>query len=121
MDPGTPSHRIPQWRSRLRHDFVISIDQVHIHIIDDALQAISKTRQLENKTVVSALTKDYAQNCISTVSFPQLYVDHLRVMNWHILHAALAVFHKAVTGLKFNRGNLQQQLNWNEWQDAKCI
>jgi hypothetical protein len=74
MDPGTPAHRIPQWRSRLRHDFVPSINQAPVHTIADALQAISKSRQLDNTTIVVVLTKDDAPNCLSAVGLPQLYV-----------------------------------------------
>jgi hypothetical protein len=76
---------------------------------------------LDNKIVVFALTKDDAPHCLSAVGLPQLYFDQLRVTKRHILHATLAVLHKAATGPKFNRWHLQQQLNWNEWQDAKLI
>jgi hypothetical protein len=44
MDPGIPVHHIPQWRSHLRHAFVLSIDQVPVHTISDALQVIAKAR-----------------------------------------------------------------------------
>jgi hypothetical protein len=76
---------------------------------------------LDNKTVVVAITKDDVPNCLSVVGLPQLYFDQLRVMKRHISHAALAVIHKAVTGPKFNRRHLQQQLNWNEWKNAEWI
>jgi hypothetical protein len=35
IDPGTPAHRLPQWRSHLHHAFVLSIDQAPVHTIAD--------------------------------------------------------------------------------------
>jgi hypothetical protein len=33
MMPGTPSHRLPQCKSRLRHAFLISVDSTAVHTI----------------------------------------------------------------------------------------
>jgi hypothetical protein len=114
IDPGTLSHRIPQWRSHICHAFVLSIDQTPVHTIDFTLQEIAKARQLDNKNVVVSLIKDDAPNCLSEVGLPQLYFDQLWVMKRHISHTALAVIHNAITGPKFNHRHLQQQLNWKE-------
>jgi hypothetical protein len=121
IDPGIPAHHLPQWRSRLYHAFLRSIDQSHVHTSVDALQAISNVRQLDNITVGFALTKDDAPYCLSAVSLPKLYSDQLQVINRHIFHAALEVVHKAATRPKVNRRHLQQQLNWDELQDAEWI
>jgi hypothetical protein len=115
MDPGTPGHRIPQWRSCFCHNFVLSINQAPVQTIADELQEIDKAQQLENKTIVVAFTKDDAPNCLSTVGLPQLYFDQLQVTKRHISHAALAVIHKAAIGMKFNHQHLHQKLNYNEW------
>jgi hypothetical protein len=114
MDPGAPSHHLPQWRSHLRYAFVLSINQDPVDTIADSLQAFAKAQQLDNITVVVALTNDDAPNCLSAVGLPQLYSDQLWVTKRHISHTALAVIHKAITGPKFNRRHLHQQLNWNE-------
>jgi hypothetical protein len=73
MDPGTPAHHILQWRSRICHAFVISINQAPAHTIADALHAVAKARQLDNKTGVVALTNDDDPNCLSAVGLPQLF------------------------------------------------
>jgi hypothetical protein len=67
MDPGTPARCLPQWRSHLHHDFVLNIDQAHVHTIADALQEIVKSRQLEKELVVLPLPRMMHQT-----SSPQL-------------------------------------------------
>jgi hypothetical protein len=42
---STPAARIPLWRSRIRHAFLIAIDGLPVHSIDDVQQAIATVRQ----------------------------------------------------------------------------
>jgi hypothetical protein len=44
MKPGTPSHLLPQWKSRLRHAFLLSVDSTAVHTISDVQQTISLAR-----------------------------------------------------------------------------
>jgi hypothetical protein len=102
MDPGTPAHYLPQWRSCLYHDFILSINQTPVHTTVDTLQTIvkafAKACQLDNITIFVTLTKDDAPNCLSAAGLPQLYFNQLGVMKGSISHAALAVVNKAVSG-----------------------
>jgi hypothetical protein len=42
---STPAARIPLWRSRIRHAFLLAIDGLPVHSIDDVQQAFSKRLQ----------------------------------------------------------------------------
>jgi hypothetical protein len=58
MTPGTPSHRLHQWKSRLRQAFLLSVDTTAVHTISDIYQAISLARQAAQTSVVIVFTKD---------------------------------------------------------------
>jgi hypothetical protein len=121
MTPGTPSHRLHQCKSRLRHAFLLSVDTTAVHTISDVHQAISLSGQAAQFSVVIVFTKDVAKNSLSAVGLPQLYFDQLRVMKAHIAHTVQAVVRKAITGPKFNRRSLQKQSDWPEWRDSEWI
>jgi hypothetical protein len=84
MDLGRPSHRLPQWKSRLRSAYILSIDTMSIHTITDIGLVISEGRAAGCPSIVVLFTKDDAPNCLSTVGLPQLYFDQLRIMRRHI-------------------------------------
>jgi hypothetical protein len=109
MPPGTPSHRLPQWKSRLRHAFLLSVDAAAVHTSSDVHQAIALARQAAQTSVIIVFTKDEDNNTLSAVGLPQLYVDQLRVIQAHIAYTVQSVVHKAITGPKFNRRSLQKQ------------
>jgi hypothetical protein len=98
MTPGTPSHRLPQWKSRLRHAFLLSVDSTAVHTILDVQQAIALSRQAAQTSVIVLFAKDEAKNILSDVGLPQLNFDQLRVMKAHIAHTVHAVVHKSITG-----------------------
>jgi hypothetical protein len=100
MTPGTPSHRLHQWKSRHRHAFLLSVDTTDVYTIYDVHQANALARQAAQTYVVIVFTKDEAKNSFSAVGLPQLYFDQLRVMKAHIAHKVHAVVHKAITGIK---------------------
>jgi hypothetical protein len=105
MDLGTPSHRLPQWKSRLRSAYIVSIDTMSVHTI----------------SIVVVFTKKDAPNCLSAVGLHQPYFDQLQLMRGHIDNTVLAVVHKAITGPKFNHRTLQKQLDWNDWLAIEWI
>jgi hypothetical protein len=102
LDVGTPSHRLPQWKSRLRSAYILSIDTMSVHTIADIGFVISEARAVGRTSIGVFFTKDDAPNCLSEVGLPQLYFDKLRIMRGHIDNTVLAVVHKEITGPKFN-------------------
>jgi hypothetical protein len=121
MDLGTPSHGMPQWKSRLRSAYILSIDTMSVHTFADIGLVISEARAAGRTSIVVLFSKDDAPNCLSVVGLPQLYFDQLRIMRGHIDNTVLEVVHKAITGPKFNRRTLQKQLDWNDWLAAEWI
>jgi hypothetical protein len=121
MTTGTPSHQLPQWKSRLRHAFLLSVDNTAVYTISDVHQSIYLARQAAQTSVFILFTKDEANNSLSAVGLTQLYVDQLRVMKAHIAHTVQVVVHKAITGPTFNRRSLQKQSDWPEWRDSEWV
>jgi hypothetical protein len=103
MDLGTTSHRLPQWKSRLRCAYILSVDTMSVHTIADIVLFISEARAAGRPSIVVVFTKDDAPNCLCAVGLPQLYFDQLWIMRRHIDNTVLDVVHKAITGPKFNR------------------
>jgi hypothetical protein len=121
MDLGTPSHRLPQWKYRLRSAYILSIDTMSVHAIADIGLVISEARAAGRTSIVVVFTKDDAPNCLSAVGLTQLYFDQLRIMRGHINNTVLDVVHKAIMGPKFNNRTLQKQLDWNYYLVAEWI
>jgi hypothetical protein len=118
MDLGTPSHRLSQWKSRIRSAYVLSIDTMSAHTIAYIGLVISEAHAAGCTYIVVLFTKDDAPNCLSAVGLLQLYFDQLRIMRGNIDKTVLDVVHKAITGPKSNRRRLQKQLDWNDWLAA---
>jgi hypothetical protein len=70
MTSGTPSHRLPQCKSRLRHAFLLSMDTTAVQTISDVHQAITLALQSAQTSVIIMFTKDEAKNSLSTVGLP---------------------------------------------------
>jgi hypothetical protein len=121
MTPGTPSHRLHKCKLRLRHAFLLSVDTTAVHTILYVHQAIALAHQAAQTYVVIVFTKYEAQNSLSAIGLPQLYVDQLCVMKAHIAHAVQAVVHKAITSPKFNHRSLHKQSDWPEWCDSEWV
>jgi hypothetical protein len=115
MDPGMPSHRLFQWKSRLRYAYILSIEMTSVHTVADIRLIIAEDSSANRKSITIAFMKDDAPNCLYAVGLPRLYLDQLRSMWGHIATTVLSVVHKSITGPKFNRQTLQKQLDWKDW------
>jgi hypothetical protein len=107
MYPGTPSHSLSQWKSRIRSVRIISIETMYVDTIADVRLIISEAGSANNQSIVVAFTKDDAPNCLSVFGLPQLYFDQLRSVKGHIDSTILTVVRKAITDPQFNRRTLQ--------------
>jgi hypothetical protein len=114
MDPGTPSHRLSQWKSHLRYAYILSIDMMSVHTEAGVRLIISEARSSKSISIFIAFTKYDAPNCLSVVGLPQLYFDQLRIMCGQIENTVLTVVHKSITGPKFNCRTLQKHLYWKD-------
>jgi len=118
IEKGAPAHRIAQWRSRLRHAFILRIDGLAVHSKADISAAIARVRASNRDTAVFTFCKDGAPNSLSNVGLPQLYFDQLRMLNEHIRNACAAV-RKVATETKLHRRHLKKGPDWPEWQAAE--
>jgi hypothetical protein len=121
MGPGTPSHRLSQWKSHIGYAYILSIDTMSVYTIADVRLVISEARSANNQSIIVAFTKDNAPNCLSAVGLPQLYFNQIKIMKGQIDSTVLTVVCKAITGPKFNRLSLQKQLDWKDWLAAEWI
>jgi hypothetical protein len=64
MDLGTSSHRLPQWKSRLRSVYILSIETMSVHAIADIGLVISEAPAAGRTSIVVLFTKDDAPNCL---------------------------------------------------------
>jgi hypothetical protein len=71
---GTPSHRLPQWKSRLLSAYILSIDTMSVHTIADKGVVISEARASGRTYTAVLFTKDDAPNCLSAVGLTKLYL-----------------------------------------------
>jgi hypothetical protein len=115
MVSGTPSHWLPQCKSRLRHAFLLSVNQTPVDTISDICGAIAQARQTSQPSIVVVFTKGEATNNVSNVGLPQLYVYQLHVMKEHIAYTVQSVVHKAITVPTCNRHSLQKQLQLDNY------
>jgi hypothetical protein len=106
MEPGTPSHSLSQWKSRIHYAYILSIDTMSMHTIADVRLVISKARSANKQSIIVAFTKGDAPNFLSAVGLPQIYFDQLSIMKVRIDSTVLTVVHKAITGHKYNRRTL---------------
>jgi hypothetical protein len=78
MDPGTPSHRMSQWKSRLHYAYILYINTMSVHTIADIRLVIAEACLANRKSIIVAFTKDDSPNCLFAIGLPQLHFDQLR-------------------------------------------
>jgi hypothetical protein len=64
--------------------YILSIDTMSFHTVDDSRLVISEAHPANNKTVAVVFTKYDAPNCLSAVGLHQLYFGHLWTTKGHI-------------------------------------
>jgi hypothetical protein len=117
-----PGHKIHNWRSRLRHAYILSISSRAVFTLQDICQAVAQARQLSLPTCVITFTFDDVVNTLSHAGLPQIYFDQLHVMQGHIDQAKFAaVNHININAPRLRRNNLLSSPTWPAWQDAEFL
>jgi hypothetical protein len=83
ISPGTPSAKIPRWRSRLRGAIIRRIGTQSISTIDQVITYIAETRKLKR----SQIEVEFANGPDSSTNgqgVPQLHFDQLSVIARHL-------------------------------------
>jgi hypothetical protein len=67
---STPAAHIPRWRSRIRHAFLIAVDGLQVHTIDDIQKAITAIRQTPRHHVRFTFTYDEIRTNLTADGVP---------------------------------------------------
>jgi hypothetical protein len=109
MAPGTPSHILSQWKSRLRSEYMLYIDMMSVHTIADVRLIVYEGCSAKMISIVIAFMKDDTPNCLAAVGFTQLYLDQLRIMRGHIKNTVITLL------LHLTETALLERLTLSEW------
>jgi hypothetical protein len=136
MAPGTPSAKIPRWRTRIRGAWLIKIGTRFIHLINDARLAFATIHASSATHVPLLFTHPKICPNISCCGLPIILsapltqqvhdqlnnrwefstvADHLRRDPSYQLVDDGGVHNVVTRVMKLTRGKLIKQPNWNEW------
>jgi hypothetical protein len=124
---GNPISRLPRWRSRLKHAYILSLADVDIPDHATLVRIIASLRctphdQDQLPVVSLKLTFDDAINTLSSSGLPLLYFDQLRQIRQHT-HALRHTHHLPTTtpvAHRLTRRGLQTQPGWSDWLQSEA-
>ena len=96
--PSTPAAKMTQWRSRIKHSYILQIDNTPVNTIEDVKRLISDARKMNKLNITLTLTHDELRNAMSSEGIPQLYFDQLNIIQQYL--DAIRLFPKEGTILK---------------------
>jgi hypothetical protein len=121
--PGTPVARISRWRSRLKHAYLLSLNDIPIADISTLQSAISLLCDTKVTTATLLLTFDDARNSLSSTGLPQLYFDQLRdlrTIQHHLRTSVPPTSPTSPTAHRLTRRGLMTQPDWSAWLAAEA-
>ena len=77
MTPGTPSHRIPRWKSRLRHAWLINIDGQPVSTVEQVQQLLAMLTSQGNSSCRLLFAKSHFAHGLTNQGIPQVNIDQL--------------------------------------------
>ena len=81
---GTPSARIPKWRSTIKHSYIHSINHQRITSVNQVVNLIKRFRQQNAPKVQITFATLHKTAVHPEKGVPQLYFDQLRSISNHI-------------------------------------
>ena len=119
---GNPVSRLPRWRSRLKHAYILSLDNLDIPDHETFVRLIASLRDTHGSQhtyplVSLKLTFDDAINTLSSTGLPLLYFDQLKHIRGHntTLRASQTLPLCTPVSHRLTRRGLQTQPGWPEW------
>ena len=116
---GTPSARIPRWRSRLRHAYLLELDGTKVNSIEDVHQAYSLARSEQRTTCSARFAFAEVRNSLSSEGVPQLYFDQLAIIQKHLTDIGATARKAAVSAKKLTRRHLKTLPDWDDWEQSE--
>ena len=119
---GNPISRIPRWRSRLKHAYILSLDGIDVPDHATLVSVITNLRYTHQSQgtfplVSLKLTFDDAVNALSSTGLPLLYFDQLTHIRGHnkILRDTHALPPCTPVAHRLTRRGLKTQPGWCDW------
>ena len=81
---STPAIRIPQWRTELKHGYIIAVNNIPVSTIDDIHQHIQHIREKGTQSVDIQIATLHKIAIYLQLGLPQLYHDQLNVIGKHL-------------------------------------
>ena len=132
--PGTPSARLPKWRSELRNSTILTINGEMIKDVKTVEQIIRTGKKSGKKDITVVFGTMDKISLHPSHGVPQMHFDQLNVVAHH-LHQMKgyecndctdktgmkceAHIKKAKSAKRFTRRVLQQRQDWEAWQKAE--
>ena len=134
MTPSTPAHRVPRWRSTLRHSILVAVDDVPVNTVDDVVKHVSSHREVK-EMIFTFIPQEHVTSTPDQ-SIPQIHFDQMNVMSYQhraartdtapwsdphrpppitedMVHAAMRRGH---IKQRLTRAFLRKQSDWNDWR-----
>jgi len=103
--PSQPCSRIKNWRSTIKHGYIIQIEEHIITTIADVKAAIQQSRELKLESIQLQIALDIKPSGLHpTEGIPQLFADQLQTIHNHIQdikaqnHQLPAIYHVSTRG-----------------------
>ena len=117
--PGNAVSRIPRWRTRIKHAYILALNGVDIPDLPSFVKQLSTLRNASSSepTAVLKLTFDEAINTLSASGLPLLYFDQLRHIHGinRDLRLSKRLLAYAAVSQRLTRRGLQSQPGWVDW------
>ena len=143
MTPGTPTAKIPSWRSRLWGAWLIKVGDTIVSLVTVVKSAFKKLIDLQSESATVLLVHPKIRPSVSHDGLPIVssapFTQHIhdQLNNWwefttvaqHLQHSK--PLHQTVESggvlnmvnrvMKLTRGKLLKQPDWHEWHDSEYL
>jgi hypothetical protein len=124
--PGNAVSRIPRWRTRIKHAYLLTLNDIDIVDLPSFETTVAQMRAAatdpSSLTAVLKLTFDDAINTLSASGLPLIYFDQLRHI--HDINRDLRLSKRllayAAVSHRLTRRGLQSQPGWTAWLLAEA-
>jgi hypothetical protein len=124
---STPAARIDKWRSRCRGAWIMEVNGIPVHEIDDVADILYKCKSSGYKSVSILMSHPEIKSGLTSKGIPQIHIDQLNpkfILNLdHIAKQRAPVVESAgvfqYSFYKLTRGKLVKQDDWCDWQASE--
>ena len=149
MTPSTPGAKIKRWRSHIKHAWLIKVDNVEVHTVEEVSAIFKTLAESERKDCKLLFSHPEIKHGLTNAGIPQISMDQLN--NRHLLRPShqdlleyMPVLDESVLErvggyyvndpdceedvinlntkvMKLTRSKLFKQDDWNEWEQSEAL